>query len=333
MQESKTEQQLANEPAEPALRIAVVVPCYRETAHILPTLAAMPDLVTDIVVVDDACPDQTGQFVRDGCTDPRVTVLVNAENQGVGGATVAGFKWAVEAGIDIVVKVDGDGQMDPADIPRLIRPLLAGAADYTKGNRFFRLSDVRAMPAVRVFGNAVLSFLSKLSSGYWRIFDPTNGFVAIHGNILAAMPLDHLQKGYFFESDLLYQLSILRAVVQDVPQRAHYGDEVSHFRPARDVPLLLGGHCRNFFRRIFYTYFLRDFHVASLQWLLGPIFFLFGLFFGVFSWLDAIDTRQEATAGTVMLSALPFIVGLQLLLSALGFDMDNQPRDVVHKQL
>ena len=306
--------------------IVVVMPCYKERRKVLDTLAQIPDFVDQVFCVDDGCPEKTGDHIEQNCFDERVKVLRNPNNMGVGGAMVTGYKEALEYGSDIVVKIDGDGQMDPSLIRQFIAPIVESRADYVKGNRFYLLNNLQQMPHARLIGNAVLSFLNKLSTGYWRVFDPTNGFTAIDSDVLAMLPLDKLNSGYFFESDMLFRLATVRAVVIDIPQKAIYADEVSHLKVSSAIPTHAVKHLDNFVKRIFYTYFLRDFHLASLEWLAGPILFLFGLLFGISSWHESITTDQEATAGTVMLSALPFIVGLQLTLSAIGFDIDNQPR-------
>lgn len=313
--------------------IAVVIPCFRERANILDTLKRIPASVEKIYCVDDGCPDDTGSYIAQNNDDTRVIILQHAKNIGVGGAMVTGYTRALEDGADIIVKIDGDGQMNPASIPRFIAPIIDGAADYTKGNRFFLLSDLKEMPKRRIFGNAALSFMSKLSTGYWRNFDPTNGFTAIHAKVLRLLPLDKIHRGYFFESDILFRLSTVRAVVRDIPERAIYANEHSHLSIARAIPLFAYKHSRNFVSRIFYNYFLRDFNLASVEWLLGPALMLFGFGYGSMRWYQPIVAGVEASAGTVMLSALPLIVGLQLVLSAIGFDVDNQPTIPLHSQL
>jgi dolichol-phosphate mannosyltransferase len=315
------------------LNIAAVIPCYRVHNKILSVLAQMPAVVKHIICVDDACPDGSADIVEQHCTDDRVIVLRHEQNKGVGGAMITGYRAALKTGADIVVKVDGDGQMDPKFIPQLVRPILEGEADYVKGNRFFLLENLEGMPAMRLLGNAVLSFMSKLSTGYWRIFDPTNGFTAIHARTLALIPLQKLNPRYFFESDILFRLAILRAVVKDMPQRAIYADESSGIKLPRIVPQFLWLHSRNFIKRIFYSYYLRDFHLASIEWVLGPVLFMFGVIYGANAWYDSSASHVNTPAGTVMLSGLPVIIGLQLTLSAIGFDVDNQPVSPLQNQL
>ena len=201
---------LKAEVTAPNVGIAVVIPCYREKAHILDVLAHIGLEVAAIYVVDDCCPDHTGDLVATECRDDRVRIIRLKDNLGVGGAVLAGARLALTDGHHIVVKVDGDGQMDPALIRRFVRPIEDGTADVTKGNRFYDADSVRSMPPVRLFGNAALSFLTKLSSGYWSIFDPTNGFIAWDSRILAAIPMEKLASRYFFESDMLFRIGLLR---------------------------------------------------------------------------------------------------------------------------
>ena len=312
--------------APAGLKLAVVVPCFRERANILAVLAAMPPEVTAIYCVDDGCPQHTGDWIAEHCRDARVEVLRHSHNQGVGAAMRTGYRTALTAGVDIVVKIDGDGQMDPRELSRLIAPIVADQADYTKGNRFFRLEGLISMPRARLLGNTVLSFVSKLSTGYWQSFDPNNGYTAIDARVLELLPLDAISDGYFFESDMLFRLNTLRAVVHDVPMQARYGNEESGIRLLPVTAAFAWRHAINFGKRLFYNYFLRGFSVASVEWILGPALLTFGLIFGLGKWWQSIQTSVAATAGTVMLASLPTIVGMQMLLSAIHFDIGNEPR-------
>jgi len=316
-----------------APRVAVVIPCYRVAIHVLPLIERIGPEVGWIIAVDDACPEHSGDVIERGCRDPRVTVLRHAENQGVGGAVATGYLAARGLPAEVVVKLDGDGQMDPYLIPALVAPLLRGRADYVKGNRFYRLANVAGMPAIRLFGNAALSFLTKLSSGYWQLFDPTNGFTAIHRSLLHELDLEHIAKRYFFESDLLYHLNQLRAVVADMPMKAAYADETSSLRPMHMIGPFLRGNLRNFVRRLLYSYVLRGFSAATVELLLGTPLLLFGTIFGAIHWWQSIVDHVPSTAGTVMLAALPMIIGVQLLLSWLSFDVAAEPRQPVHPML
>ncbi|HEY5997712.1 MAG TPA: glycosyltransferase family 2 protein [bacterium] len=313
--------------------MAVVIPCYRVRETVLAVVRAVPPAVAAIYVVDDCCPEGSGRLVHEGVGDPRVRVLFNERNLGVGGATLAGFRRALEEGADVIVKIDGDGQMDPALLPHFVAPIAAGHADYTKGNRFFNLEDVAAMPRARLAGNAVLSFVAKLSGGYWNIFDPTNGYVAIHARVFAWLPAGKIDPGYFFETDMLFRLNTLRAVVADIPMRAVYGGAASSLRLPREAVRFAAGHARNFARRIFYNYFLRDFNFASLELVLGSLLVLFGGVFGAMKWWQGSVHDVFASSGTVMLSALPVILGAMLLLAFIGHDIQSVPRDPIHGRL
>ena len=306
--------------------IAVVIPSFRVKNHILDVLSGIGPEVSKIFVVDDACPDNSGDFVEKNSKDKRVTVLRHLENQGVGGAVITGYKAALASGADVVVKVDGDGQMNPALIPSLISPILAGEADYAKGNRFDSLEDLYEMPRVRIFGNAVLSLWSKQSTGYWRITDPTNGFTAIHRKALENIHLDKLRKTYFFESDMLFRLSIINAVVTDVPMKAVYGDEKSHLRIRKVLLEFPIRHTINLLKRIFYRYYLREWSIASIELPVGFTLFVFGVWFGLASFIEASGAGRATTAGQVTLAAIGIILGAQLLLSFLAFDVSSEPK-------
>lgn len=309
-----------------APRIAVVIPAYRVTRHVLDVIARIGDDCARIYVVDDACPDGSGDHVEARCRDPRVQVLRNARNQGVGGAVMTGYRQAIADGMDVIVKLDGDGQMDPALIPGLVAPLLSGEADYCKGNRFYDLRAIGRMPPVRRVGNLGLSFMAKASTGYWDIFDPTNGFTAIHAAVAARLPFDSISRRYFFETDMLFRLNTLRAVVVDMPMDAVYGDERSNLRISRVAGEFLVKHLRNLGKRIAYNYFLRDLSVASFELLAGSALLLFGIVHGGWNWYVSSSTDVPATTGTVMIPALSLIAGLQLVLAFLAYDIAGVPR-------
>ncbi|MGY6028838.1 Undecaprenyl-phosphate mannosyltransferase [Phytobacter sp. AG2a] len=314
-------------------KIAVVIPCYKVKDHILKVIADIGDEVSMIYAVDDKCPDNSGEFILNNCSDKRVRVLFNEENQGVGGAVLHGYKVGLAEGADVFVKVDGDGQMDPALIKLFVRPILRGEADYTKGNRFHDIEGLKPMPKVRLFGNAVLSFMTKFSSGYYKTFDPTNGYTAISAIALKKLPLDKISKRYFFESDLLFRLNVVSAKVQDIPMDAVYGDEVSNLNIKKIMMPFLKGNIKNLGKRIFYNYFLRGFSIASIELLLGTLLFIFGVIYGASAWYHSIATNLPATSGTVMLAALPIILGVQFLLSFIQADIENQPTVAITRLL
>lgn len=311
--------------AKPNPRIAVVIPAYRVANHIVSVVASIPPIVERIYVVDDACPDYSGKVVEAECQDSRIRVLRHEINGGVGCAVMTAYQAAIKDGMEIIVKIDGDGQMDASLIPEFVMPILLGEADYTKGNRFYNLEEIRAMPSVRLFGNAVLSFLSKLSSGYWNLFDPTNGLTAIHVEVAKMLPFEKISQRYFFESDMLFRLNTIRAVVVDIPMTAQYGNEVSNLKVSRVIGEFFIKHASNFFKRIFYNYYLRDLSLASIELPFGIILILFGLLFGAYRWWVAAQLGIAATAGTVMIAALPIFMGLQFLLAFVGYDISSIP--------
>ena len=313
--------------------VAVVIPSYKVRDHILSVVNRIGPIVNRIYVVDDKCPQGSGRLAAEECRDARVVVLFHEINQGVGGAMITGYRRALLDGADVVVKLDGDGQMDPDLIPSFISPIQRGVADYTKGNRFYAIENLEGMPFVRIFGNTALSFVNKLSSGYWNVMDPTNGYTAIHSSALSALPLAKLEKRYFFESDMLFRLNTVRAVVRDVPMKAIYGDEKSNlsiFKVIRDFPTKYLGR---FLKRIFYSYVLRDVNVCSIQMAAGIPMILFGSFFGAYHWYLSALTNSTAPTGTIMLAVLPVIVGVQLLLAAVSFDVANIPQQPLQETL
>jgi dolichol-phosphate mannosyltransferase len=317
--------------ANSSAKIAVVIPSYKVKNHILGVIAAVGPEVNRIYVIDDCCPDGSGDFVKNNCRDARVLVIRHLENQGVGGAVMTGYQVAIDDGMDIIVKIDGDGQMDPALVPDFISPILDGDADYTKGNRFFDLEEIRVMPKARLFGNAALSFMTKVSSGYWDLFDPTNGYTAIHRSAAQHLPFKKISRRYFFESDMLFRLNTLRAVVIDIPMSAKYGDEVSNLKIFNIAGEFFVKHANNFAKRIFYNYYLRGMSLASIELPIGVVMFLFGFVFGLYQWSHSIIFDLPSSSGTVMLSALPVIIGLQLILSFLGQDIRLVPVRPFHR--
>ncbi len=309
--------------------IAVVIPCYKVRRHILSVLDRIGPEVARIYVVDDKCPEETGHYVSDTCTDERVIVIENSVNLGVGGATLVGFQKAIEDGAQIFVKIDGDGQMDPALIQNFAGIIASGEADYAKGNRFFEPYSLDRMPRGRLIGNSALSLISKMSTGYWHSMDPTNGFIAIHTSVARLLPMQRIAPRYFFESDMLFRLNVIGASVTDVPMEAFYGDEVSHLNPRREIWQFGKAHLRNFWKRIAYNYFIRNFSLASIELVLGIILMVFGVVFGLFNW----GSNTPATAGTVMMAALPILIGVQLLLAFLNYDIQSVPRTALHLRL
>jgi len=301
------------------------VPCYRVSAQIVDVVRSIPSWIGYIFAVDDACPEKSGDYLARNCTDPRLKILYHAKNQGVGGATITGYQAALAANCDIVVKMDGDDQMDPAFLPRLIQPILIGRADFTKGNRFYDLLALRQMPPIRRIGNLGLTLLTKAASGYWNVADPTNGYTAVHASALRMLNFDQIARRYFFETSMLIQLNIVRAVAHDVPIPARYGSETSSLNIWRAFlgfpPRLIAG----FFRRLLWRYFIYDLSAVTVLLLTGSLSTGFGVVFGSYRWLLGLAQQQAQSAGTVALALLPTLLGFQMLLQAILLDVMDRP--------
>ena len=316
-----------------SVKIAVVIPCYRVTRHVLSVLDGIGPEVAAIYCIDDGCPDESGSLIEASCSDPRVKVIRHAKNLGVGGAVMTGYRAAIQNGCDVIVKIDGDGQMNPALLPVFVSPIVRGDADYTKGNRFYDLREIKRMPIVRRLGNLALSFMAKASTGYWDLFDPNNGYTAINAKVAAWLPFESISERYFFETDMLFRLNTLRAVVLDVPMHAHYADESSNLRVSRIFGEFLGKHFRNLFKRLLYNYFLRDLSIASIEIVACSILIPIGLVMGGLGWYHSVSTGIPAAVGTVMIPTLSIILGIQLLLSFLSYDISSVPRNTLSRRL
>lgn len=308
--------------------IAVVIPAYKVESHIRTVVKNIPNFVKSIIVVNDASPDSTHAILKE-IKDERLTILEHKNNQGVGGAMITGYNHAVSIGAEIIVKMDGDDQMDPDKIFELISPILHQEADFTKGNRFLHQAQLSSMPLLRRMGNWGLTFLVKAASGYWQIFDPTNGFTAMHANIWKQINKTRIAKDYYFESSLLAEMRFINAVVQDVYIPARYQDEkssLSIWKVLFSFPFRL---IRTTLRRIVYQYYLYNFSFASLALILGTIFVLFGFIWGIIYWVESKKTGIPATTGTVLIAVLPIILGMQLLLQAISQDMTDLPKKTI----
>ncbi len=303
--------------------IGVVIPSYKVRKFLKKVVTDLPEYIDYIIVIDDACPEKSFQVVKGV---QKVVFIKHSVNSGVGAAVISGYKKAVELNIDIVIKIDGDGQMDSSYIPSLILPLIQGQADYAKGNRFRDFKALRAMPKVRLFGNSVLSFLSKIASGYWSIMDPTNGFTAITKETIEILDLDNVSKRYFFESDILINLNINNKVVKDISIPAQYGEEDSSLNVKKIIFQFPPKIIKGFTKRIFYKYFIYNFDMASVYIILGLPLLLFGIIFGVIKWSHSVLNQVDASIGTVMLATLPIILGIEFLLQAINIDIGNEPK-------
>lgn len=316
---------MAHSPKRQGTKTGVIIPCYNVRDHVADVIAAVPDYVDHIIVVDDRCPRASGKEAE-LTADPRVTVIYHEKNLGVGGAVVTGFRKGLALGCDVLVKIDGDGQMDPGDAERFIAPIREGKADYVKGNRFRDFSSISRMPKTRLLGNSVLSFVVKLVSGYWNLVDPTNGYVAISARTLEQLDLDLIARGYFFETDMLIRLNIINAVVAEVPIPARYGDEPSSLSVARLAATFPARLLAGLMKRILLKYYVYDFNMASVYLLIGVPLFVFGVAFGIDQWIDSYLTQVPRPPGTIMLAALPIIISLEMLLQAINIDINSVPK-------
>ena len=312
-------------------RIVAVIPAYNVDTHLASVIDQLPAFFAAAIVVDDASTDSTLAVAeRSAAADSRIEIIRHETNQGVGGAMVSGFRRALEMGADVVVKIDGDGQMPPASADRLVRPLLTGEADYAKGNRFSDLEALQRMPLVRRVGNLIFSFLAKAATGYWRCFDPSNGFVAIRGDVLARLPLEKIDPGYYFETSMLCHLYLIGAVVRDVPMAARYSDEPSSLSVVRVMHQFPRRLVRSMIHRVARTHFSVDFDLGSVALLFGLLLTAAGTTFGAYHWIANARARRMTPTGTVMLAALLIIFGFQLLLMALALDVASVPRHPIN---
>src|SRR5215216_5477444 len=314
--------------------IVAVIPCYRVEREIQSVLQEIPPYIKHIIVVDDASPDSTRDLVTASAKiDPRILLMRHPANLGVGGAMITGYKKALELGAQIVVKIDGDGQMNVEHLPRLLQPLMDGKADYTKGNRFRDFKSLQKMPFIRRVGNMGLAFLAKAATGYWHTFDPTNGFNAVRSEVLAQIPLEKIDRSYYFETSMLANLYLIGAVVKDIPMPARYQGEVSSLLVHRILFEFPSRLIATFIRRLVLKNFIYDFSMGSIYLLTGLPLLIFGLVFGIYKWIQYASVGIPAPTGTVMITTLSVLLGIQLLLSAIEIDLRSVPTETLSSPL
>ncbi|WP_103382005.1 glycosyltransferase family 2 protein [Pseudonocardia dioxanivorans] len=304
-------------------RIAAVVPAFNEEKLIGKVITTMPDFVDHIVVVDDHSPDRTSEIAK-ATGDPRLTVIRHEANTGVGGAIVTGHRAALDLGADINVIMAGDAQMDPTYLPALLDPIVHDGYGFAKANRFFSTGSYHGMPKYRIFGNIVLSFLTKFASGYWHIFDPQNGYTATRRDVLQRMPLEQLAQRYSYENDVLINLNILRVPATDVPIPAVYGNEVSSIKLSRVGPEISNLLIRGLWRRFLWKYVVHSFSPVALFVIGGLFLTLFGTAVGIWTIVETLGP-PVATAGSVILAVAPWLLGMQMLMYALMLDIQESP--------
>lgn len=302
----------------------MVVPAFNEEARIADVVQTVPDFVERILVIDDGSTDSTAQQVI-GLKDPRVELLRHEANQGVGAAVVTGHRRCIQLGMDISVVMAGDGQMDPRYMSKLLDAIVLDGYDFAKGNRFRNRGTIQEMPQKRVWGNALLTFMTKFATGFWGVFDPQNGYTAITREALETIPLDRLRKDYLFENSLLWELGLADLRVRDVAIPAvyrgqHSGIRTGHFSWTASIYLF-----SRFWGRIFRKYILRDFHPVAVFYVFGALLSVWGIAFGalVVYWSWGPPT---VSTGTVMLSVVPFFIGIQMILTAVTIDVSIAPK-------
>ena len=306
--------------------VAVVVPAYNEERQIGKVLETMPKYVDHIIVVDDGSTDGTLERCREwqDRMGRRLTVIKQPKNQGVGAAVTTGYRRSIELGFDVIALMAGDGQTDPNDLALIIDPVLSGKADYSKGNRLFTGEAWRRTPHVRYLGNAFLSMLTKIASGYWHVADSQSGFTAISRTALMALDLDHVYHSYGYPNDLLIQLNILNLRVADVPTHPRYGvGERSSMNVFVVMPTVSYLLLRGFLNRLFVKYVVKDFHPLVFFYFFGIVFLIVGTLLGLLYSALKIFAGLEIPTATIVLVAMLVIGGLQFLLFAMWFDMEH----------
>ncbi len=306
-------------------RIGVVVPAHNEQRLIRRTITTMPDFVDRIIIVDDASTDDTARIVRDlqNDFDGRLLLIRHESNRGVGAAICTGYKRALAENLDVVAVMAGDAQMDPDDLPRILAPVCQGTAHYVKGNRLFTGESWRMIPHIRYLGNAALSLLTKVASGYWHVADSQTGYTAIDRETLSLLNLDAIYPRYGYPNDMLVHLNVYDRVVADVPVRPVYRiGETSGIRLRRVIPRMSWLLLKRFLWRLGAKYVIRDFHPLVFFYLFGTMLFTGGFAFGAWLiWMRLFVTKVAPTSA--IFSMFLMVTGLQLLLFAMWFDMER----------
>lgn len=309
-------------------RIAVAIPYYNASRHIGDVVSKLPDYINAVIITDDKSPQPIDKAAVKAVAKPgtEIIFLENEINLGVGGATMKGFQYAIANQFDIVVKIDSDDQMDARFLPDLLQPLLKNKSEMAKGNRFRDLNALKKMPIIRRSGNLILSFMTKAATGYWNNFDPNNGYLAIKTSTLKQVDFTKLSNRYFFETSLIAQLYFTNARIKDVAMPAIYADEKSSMKVWRMPVIFATSLLKVFIKRIAKSYFLYDFNIASIYIFTGLPLFLFGVIYGIYNWVYYSSMHILAPTGTIMLVTLSIMLGFQLLLQAIQYDIIHSPK-------
>ena len=302
--------------------VAVVVPCYKVEEQIEKVVAEIPDYIASIILVNDASPDNTGEILNQLAREnSKITVLHHSENQGVGGAMITGFQEAMKQNCEVVIKIDGDGQMDISYFGKMLNAIFEEKYNFAKGNRFFDRKMLRKMPAIRRIGNIGMGFLIKMASGYWNVFDPTNGFFCIHTSLLKRIDFERLSKRFFFESSLLIELYYNGGRIKDISMPAIYAEEKSNLSIWKTFFTFPPKLFKSFLRRVWLRYFIYDFNIGSLYILFGTPLFFFGLIFGMIKWIHYAGLQVASPTGTIMIAVISLVLGFQMILAAIQYDI------------
>ena len=302
-----------------------VIPCYKNPIKAIDVVNECFKYLDLIICVDDCCPLNTGKEIEKYVDNKNLRIIYHKSNMGVGGAMKTGINLALDLGADIIVKIDSDGQMPAELIPELIRPLQSGKAEFTKGNRFRSSSVIFKMPTIRLIGNFFLSFLTKLSTGYWELFDPTNGFIAFKSSTIKLFNLNKVDNRFFFETDILFRCSINDILICEIPMYANYNDEESNLFPLTEIFNFLCRHILIFFKRIMYHYFVYNFNPGSFSLILSLFFGLNALLLGGFYFTRGILNQIETPTGIQTLFLAFVFISTQLFLNFIYYDVSQKP--------
>ena len=295
------------------MKTVAIVPCYKSSIIAPKVVRELINYVDFVICVDDCCPELTGKVIQNNIISDKLKVIFHKRNKGVGGVT------------EIIIKIDSDGQMDPSYIPMLIEPIVNRTSDVTKGNRFRNIDVLIRMPKIRLLGNIILSFITKLSTGYWELFDPTNGFIAINTKILSKIQYQKTDNRYFFETDLLFRCGLYDLLISEIEMPTIYKNEKSGLNPMQESIRYLLSHIIIFIKRIIYQYFLIDFNPGSLSFLFGFITAIFTIFAGFKSVLYYKNLNIESPLGVKILFLTSAIISVQLFVSFVYYDATQRP--------
>ena len=305
-------------------KLGVVVPCYMGGDITIKLISEILEYADQIVLVDDKCPLNTGRKLLKANLSKNIHIIFNEKNIGVGGSTKKGFQWLLNTDCEIILKMDADYQMNPYDIPKMCNPIIRNQCDATKGNRFSNFDKLIKMPKIRLLGNTFLSYLAKLSTGYWEIFDPTNGFIAFRVEALKEIDLQKTDNRFFFETELLFRCVLKELIIKNVAIDAKYTNNYSSLKPLKEIFPFLFKNIKLLFKRIIYQYYLLDFNVGSIELLLSIIFTFLSIIIGIYLILASNITRELASSGTVSIFTILSIISVQFFLSFIYYDCSTK---------